>query len=255
MITVTVLGAGQYWLTPGDVSFYNSAGNLVATTTTKIILDLGRGCLRTLTEAGISIHDIDALCITHFHPDHVADVLALFQAHFVEYKKMPERRKKQLQIVGPPGVQAWLKMQLGLLYEDPPYQPVVHEQPAQLTIGDITLHTALLQHIIPNIGYRLEAQGKVVVYSGDTGAAPALNTLARDADVLILECANDLGHNTSIHLAPEECGRIATAASAKQLLLTHYGSPSRQAALQIGTQQHFHGILKFAYPGQNVCIS
>jgi len=75
MITFTTLGAGQYYLTPGDISLYNSAGHLVETPKAKIVFDLGRGCLRTLTELGVSVHDIDVLCLSHLHPDHVAGTL------------------------------------------------------------------------------------------------------------------------------------------------------------------------------------
>lgn len=255
MITVTVLGAGQYYFTPGETDFYNSTGNVIATETTTLILDLGRGCLRTFIEQGYSIHQIDALCITHTHPDHVADALALLQAHFLEYKKMPERRGKQLQIVGPQGIKAWFDLQLQLLGDDPPYYPVIHEQPEQLTLGDVTIHTALLQHVIPDIGYRVGAQGKAIVYSGDTGATPALTTLAQEADLLMLECANDSKQVTPVHLTPEECGQIATAAQVKQLVLTHYGARHRQVPLSVATQQHFSGILKLAETGQRLCMS
>ncbi len=244
MITVTVLGAGQYFLTPGDVSFYNSTGAIATSGDTKIILDLGRGCLRTLTEQGISIHDIDALVLSHLHPDHVADVSAFFQAHFVEYMKFPERQKKQIQIIGPLGIKEWVKTQLKLLYEKTlPYSPMVHEQPAVVTIGEFTVRTTLLQHIIPNIGVRLEAKNKSIVYSGDTGDTPALRALAQKTDLLILECANDAGQKTPYHLTPEECGQIAAAAGAKRLLLTHYGSRARQAALTTATQSFFNDIL------------
>lgn len=254
-ITVTVLGAGQYFLTPGDVSFYNSEGNVIQTKTTTVILDLGRGCLRTLTEKGISVHDIDALCISHLHPDHVADVLAFLQTHLVEYKKMQERRNKQLQVIGPKGTAAWVKTQLELLFEDSvPYQPVVHEQPRQLVIGDVTIHTALLAHSIPDIGFRLEAVGKTIAYSGDTGATPALDTLANKADLLILECANDPGKVNGWHLTPEECGRIATQTQTKHLLLTHYGSAARKPSLEEATRKHFHGILTFAHTGDQLCL-
>lgn len=255
MITFTTLGAGQYYLIPGDVSLYNSAGHLIETPRAKILFDLGRGCLRTLTELGISVHDIDALCLTHLHPDHVADVLPFFQAHFVEYAKMPERRNKQLTIIGPVGVKAWAELQYANLFDALPYQPQIVEAPVHWQGHDFTLQTVLLHHAIPDLGFRLQCEDKTIVYSGDTGATPALDQLASACDLLILECANDAGQVTQFHLTPEECGQIASAAGAKQLVLTHYGSHARKAALRTATERHFRGTLEFGEEKKHICMS
>lgn len=255
MITFTTLGAGQYYLTPGDVSLYNSAGHLIETPQAKILFDLGRGCLRTLTELGISVHAIDVLCISHLHPDHVADVLPFFQAHFVEYTKMPERRNKQLTIIGPAGVSEWLAVQYKYLFDVLPYQPTVIEAPKRWQGTDFTIETALLQHAIPNIGFRLTGDGKTITYSGDTGATPALDKLAIGSDILVLECANDPGQVTPYHLSPEECGKIAAKAQARQLVLTHYGSLKHVAVLRTATQTLFHGTLTFGEVGKQLCMS
>jgi len=93
------------------------------------------------------------------------------------------------------------------------------------------------------------------VYSGDTGATPALDQLAAACDLLILECANDTGQVTQFHLTPEECGRIASRAGAKQLVLTHYGSLTRKTALRTATERHFRGTLEFREEKKHICMS
>lgn len=255
MITFTTLGAGQYSLTPGDISLYNSAGHLIETPQTKVLLDFGRGCLRTLTCLGVSVHDIDVVCLSHLHPDHVADVLPFLQTHFVEYAKLPERRNKQLTIIGPVGVKPWLMQQLFNLFDPLPYQPSVIEAPVEWSTADIKINTALLHHVVPNIGWRLTCGKVTIVYSGDTGVIATLDQLAGGADLLVLECANAAGHITEFHLSPEECGQIAARAQAKQLLLTHYGSLKHQAGLRIATERHFSGKLIFGEEGKQLCMS
>ncbi|EKE00571.1 MAG: beta-lactamase protein [uncultured bacterium] len=255
MITFTTLGAGQYYLTPGDLSLYNSAGHLLETPQAKILFDFGRGCLRTLTALGISVHDIDLLCLSHLHPDHVADVLPFLQTHFVEYAKMPERRNKQLTIIGPVGVQEWFKMQCKYLFDTLPYKPLVSEAPTNWQGSDFTIKTALLKHAVPNIGLCLTSDGKTITYSGDTGATPALDKLAAGSALLVLECANNPGQVTPHHLSPEECGQIATKVGTQQLILTHYGSIKRQTELRLATQKYFCGTLTFGKEGKKICMS
>jgi ribonuclease BN (tRNA processing enzyme) len=82
---------------------------------------------------------------------------------------------------------------------------------------------------------RVEHEGSVLVYSGDTAATHALVDLAQDADLLLCEAAflegdaNPSGH----HLTGREAGEHAAAANARQLMLTHilpWGDPDRAVA-------------------------
>lgn len=239
---VTILGAGQYYLTPGDLSLYNATGQLVEVGQSKIIMDFGRGCLRSLTQLGVSVHDIDIICISHLHPDHVADLLPFFQAHFVE-RKLSNVPSKDLTIIGPTGTKQWFELMTQLLYETLPYQPTILEDVKQSTFGDITINTTLLKHVIPNLGYRINDGQRSVTYSGDTGYTVTLPKFAQNTDLLILEAANDSGVVSEFHLNATQAGDIATAAGAKQLVLTHYGSTTREADLQRATAQTFGGIL------------
>ncbi len=239
---VTILGAGQYYLTPGDLSLYNATGQLVETSDAKIIMDFGRGCLRSLTQLGISVHEIDLICISHLHPDHVADLLPFFQAHFVE-RKLKQTSGKQLTIIGPVGTKQWFETVAQLLYEPLSYQPLILEDVKQSTFGALTVNTTLLQHLIPNLGYRISDGAHSVTYSGDTGYTVMLSKFAHNTDLLILEAANVPEVTSPVHLNALQCGQIATEAGAKRLLLTHYGSSSRETELRRATAQTFDGIL------------
>lgn len=230
-MTLTILGCGRFQITDR----YNSTGNLVSTDTTKVLMDFGRGCLQSLTQLGVSVSQIDAICITHTHPDHIADLLAFFQIFFITCPQ------QNLLIIGPPGITHWFDTISGLVGEVRPANIQVREQPEQsIQVGDLTITTALMIHNVPDLAYQIGQLGKRLVYSGDTGLNENLVPFAQAADVLMLECSNSLNQITPYHLNPTQCGEIATAAKAKQLVLTHYGSEP------VKTTIPFNGILTLA---------
>jgi ribonuclease Z len=81
------------------------------------------------------------------------------------------------------------------------------------------------------LGYRLEGQGKVVAIGGDTVACAGLDTLARDADVLVLSCYlaqqeidNEGFARLSQHIIASsgQVGKIASQCGVRKLVLTHF---------------------------------
>jgi ribonuclease Z len=79
---------------------------------------------------------------------------------------------------------------------------------------------------------RLEADDKVIAFSGDTTPQPNMVELARNVDLLIHEATfpeaaiaframNGIG--TFSHTSPTELGKLATEANAKSLIATHIG--------------------------------
>ena len=64
----------------------------------------------------------------------------------------------------------------------------------------------------------------MLAYSGDSGPCPALEEVARDADLLICEAtlaSGELDGPSRGHLAPDEVDAAAAGAHAKRILLTH----------------------------------
>jgi ribonuclease BN (tRNA processing enzyme) len=72
-------------------------------------------------------------------------------------------------------------------------------------------------------GFRLEYQGRTLVYSGDTGPCEALGDLAAGADLLLCEASFTHGKEDipDLHLNGWEAGQAATRAGAARLVLTH----------------------------------
>jgi ribonuclease Z len=101
---------------------------------------------------------------------------------------------------------------------------------------DIRITAQAVDHIPPEIspcfGFRIEAEGKIVVFSGDTKPCDGIALLAHDADLLIHECTfteNFIEHRrktavgTFSHTSPSDLGRLAVSANVKNLIATHIG--------------------------------
>ncbi len=74
------------------------------------------------------------------------------------------------------------------------------------------------------MGFRIEIDGKVLSYCPDTGYCENAVKLARNADLLITECAYKSGQSIAKwpHLNPEDAARIAKEAMTKRLALAHF---------------------------------
>jgi ribonuclease BN (tRNA processing enzyme) len=85
------------------------------------------------------------------------------------------------------------------------------------------VRTARTVHPIECHAVRLTADGRSLVYTGDTGPSEGVVELARGADVLLAEAAHPPGSGLppGVHLTGREAGEHAAAAGVGRLLLTH----------------------------------
>jgi len=85
------------------------------------------------------------------------------------------------------------------------------------------ISTQPVKHTPHSLAYRVDTpQGRSFVYSGDTGFCDEVIHLARDTDLLILECSSPVGQELEGHLTPSLAGRIARQSGAKKLVLLHF---------------------------------
>lgn len=169
---VVVLGSCGGWPEPGRAC----SGFLVEHAGTRIVIDLGFGTVaRLLGVLGSSSgHTLDAVVITHAHPDHLVDLHGLFRARY-----FGTRGRAPIPLYAPSGV---LEMLVALEGgQDDAIRAAfdVHTLPGKVArIGPFLLKTQDLPHYVPNVGIRLEADGLVIAYTGDTGEDPGLVDLA-----------------------------------------------------------------------------
>jgi phosphoribosyl 1,2-cyclic phosphodiesterase len=198
---------------------------------TRVVLDAGTGlrALGATLAAPVEVH----LLLSHFHWDHIQG-FPFFTPAYVPGNRVdiygPERAAGR-------DVRAALEAQMRA-----PHFPVGLEAMraelgfyplpagAQLRMGTIEVTTAAANHPGGCLAYRLEAEGRSVVYATDTEHADEVDCglveLARGCDVLIYDAqytADEYrGKRGWGHSTPDEGVKLALAANVGQLVLFHH---------------------------------
>lgn len=202
----------------------------------RLVLDLGYATLPRLL-AHIPDADVDAVVITHEHPDHCVDLHALFRIH-----RYGGPRRGKVPLYGPPGVLA----RLDALEPDAPLSEVfdVYDLPGSHDVGPFRLRALPLPHFVPSVGVRLESGAAVLAYTGDTGPDPSLADLGRGADLFVVEATDRPGETergSRNLLTAREAGAWAAAAGVRRLMLTHFWPGNDRAAATRDAQASFKG--------------
>ena len=127
------------------------------------------------------------------------------------------------------------------------------EGPDRFTWEGLTIKSAPVNHIDSSLAYRVEAEGRALVYSGDTDVSETLVELARGADLLVLECANPF--KVPGHLTPEQAGRMAARAGVPRLVLTHFYPPCDEVDVTALAAREFNGEIIRAEDGLGLRLS
>ena len=90
-------------------------------------------------------------------------------------------------------------------------------------VGPFRVKTEPMAHLgLPALGFRIEADGTVLAYTGDTGPTTTSRTLARDADLLLAEATwQDRDDLLPFHLSARQAAMHAREAGCGRLVLTH----------------------------------
>jgi ribonuclease BN (tRNA processing enzyme) len=226
---VTILGSG----TCVPSLKRSAAALLIETGPHKMLIDAGPGTMRRLLEAGLSIFQVTHLLLTHFHPDHTAELVPLlFSTKYPD----ADQRRQSLTVLGAQGLNRFYG-QLQVPYGDwivlPEDKLVVTEFNAandhRITLEACNISAYPVAHRPESRAYRFESNdGRVVTYSGDSDFCNELVKAAHKADLFICECAYPDELKAPGHLSPALAGRIAREAGAKCLVLTHLYPPCDQ---------------------------
>jgi len=246
-IDVTVLGSGTCVpsLTRSACAVLMQVGRQ------RLVFDAGPGTMRRLLEAGTDIYHIDYLLLSHFHPDHTAELVPLLFAN-----KYPDagRRRKRLTVVGGPGLKRffaalvavyghWIQLAAEMIH----FIELGDRPENELQGEGFRITAAAVVHNPESLAYRVEIpSGASVVYSGDTDYADRLVTLAHQAGLLICESAVPDEEKIPGHLTPALAGRIASEAAVKQLMLTHFYPACDQVDVAAQCRRTYQGPLLLA---------
>jgi len=243
---IVILGSGT--VTPSLER--NASGLLIRAGGSVILVDIGPGIMRRLCEAHVDVKSIDAIFITHFHPDHVSDLVPFLFASNYEYGEI---RSAPFHIVGPVGLEQFyrgLVQVYGHWIVPSGDRLILKELDAEasdsLPVGQVAVRSIPAVHSFPSLHYRFDAQGVSVTVSGDTDFSENLIRLAQDTDVLICEASMPDGLKKSGHLVPSETGRIAHRAGTQRLVLTHFYPPCEAADMVGQAAMTFSGHVTVA---------
>ncbi|GBD98223.1 ribonuclease Z [bacterium BMS3Abin07] len=190
----------------------------------RLIVDCGSGTLLQLLKAGKSYKDIDALFITHTHPDHVSGLVPFIHA----LAATPGyERTRDISIIGPDGIKQFYERCVSSVIRKPrSFSINLSEIDEKMDIGNLNVFAVKTVHSDNSIAFRFEEEGKSVVMTGDCDFDEELIKFSLGADLLVIDCSYPDKLKVPGHLDSTECGLIAERAGVKKILLSHiYPSP------------------------------
>lgn len=258
---LTVIGAAGSFPGPDSAaSCYLVEAEDSSGRTWKVLLDLGNGALGPLQKA-TDVHDLDAVLLSHLHPDHCLDLCGLYVA--LRYDPTTSLTSR-LPVYGPTGTLKRLVLAYGSearghlegVYD-------VHEWTSgtPVVFGPLTVTPLRVNHPVEAYGLRLSQTvpgppglpGRTVVlaYTGDTDSCPALVTLGRNADLFLAEASFQEGRDLvrGVHLTGLRAGQAAAEAGAARLMLTHLPSWNDPAVVLAEARSAYPGPIDLAHCG------
>jgi ribonuclease BN (tRNA processing enzyme) len=216
----------------------------------RLVIDLGNGSLGVLQRYA-ELFSIDAICLSHLHPDHCIDL----GAYWVARQFAPDGPKPTIPVHAPRGAAERLIPNLGPIADHAGEGQHGEGQHGEGQHGegqhgegqhgngqagaprfdfhDLTVGTAQIgpfrvttdhmNHPVETFGFRVEHAGVRLAYSADTGPSDALVRLAEGADLLLAEASFLDGQDTrpDLHLTARQAAEHAARAGVGQLVLTH----------------------------------
>jgi len=240
----------------------------------RILIDAGSGAFTRLGEAGISLHRLDLILLTHLHIDHTCELPGILKARVVS-----TRVPISFQIFGPTGGSEFpsTKHFLDLLFGkkgafayladfSEPMTIVATDvdaslrsstSPQTLLAEDELKISAIAGHHddAPAVIYRVDYKGRSVVFSGDIDASGLdhLRLIADHCDLLVFNTVVlDPPHSRAIlytlHTPPKKIGEVAAGTHVGALLLTHLNPSIDEAhdAVLASIRRSYDGPVTFS---------
>ena len=248
---LAILGSSGTWPAPRRPA----SGYLVERAGTRVVLDLGSGAFAALagrTDPG----NLDAIVISHIHPDHCTDLFPFY--HYLAYGP---GGKTPIPLYAPEGAVEHLAAFVRASAADHPFYGAFAVNTVgegdRAAVGALQMAFAATEHPVPTVGVRVEGEGRVLVYTADTGPGGGVPALAVGADLLLAE-ATYQGESAdkpyADHLTAAEAGRLARDAGVRRLMLTHL-PPTLDVARSVEeAEASFGRPVQAAVPGMEVRV-
>ena len=247
MLTVTVLGCdGSHQGMGGACSSYMVKEWGTGTT---VLLDMGSGSFSNY-QRFFNLDELDAVILSHSHPDHWADIDSLAVA-----MRYTIGRTRPLRIIAPEGVMRLTQHVHGPLFE---WDEVASG--SSITIQNMHLSFYATDHVLTTLAIRIDAHdvsGDVVTlgYTADTGTGWQPKELGDGLDMLISEATFTSAYEgKSQHLSGRQAGQFAREAGAQTLMVTHHWSNIDKVAILDEATEAFGDEVIQAHVGLGVLV-
>jgi ribonuclease BN (tRNA processing enzyme) len=267
-VEVVVLGSGG----PRALGRAASSFLVLLDGTPRVLVDCGPGAFLRIGEMNLDLQKVDTILLTHLHIDHSSDLPAFFLARGLTAGgpivfrvfgpdgagDFPKTTRFVDLLLGKDGAFAYQKTfgadetfevhDLAIKL-DTPQTKIVDE--GGLVIEEIATH----HDDCPSVAYRISYKGESVIFSGDMNATalPNLEQLAKNADLLVFNCAVlDPPESPALlyefHTPPRKIGEAAQASAVKALLLSHIAGDieSHEDEVRKSIRASYAGPVSFA---------
>lgn len=239
---LTVLGGSGAWPAAGG----GCSGYLVEQDGFRLLVDPGFGTVPRLLGL-VAAAEVDAVLVSHGHPDHCADLNPLLRA-----RVLPGGAAVLPVYALPGALDAVLALDAPAMLAG---SYTLHDLESADSIGPFAVRAVRLPHFVPDLGVRLGAGGATLAYTGDAAPDDAVLDLARDADVLLAEASFArtvpeklrAGLNTAATV-----GAQAAAAGVRRLVLTHLFPTTDPADALAAARESYPGPVDVAVPGLTI---
>ena len=218
---LNVIGSSPAWPNPGSAH----SGYMLEADGSRVLLDCGPGVLGRLRESSMW-PEVDAIAITHFHLDHWGDLVPWVWGTF--YLESNRPMPKPALWVQPGGAAYLTALGERLGFPDM-FERTFHlseyEPDTPFRIGKLAVTPTRVPHYrLETYAFRVQSNGAVLAYSGDSAPSDELVEAARDADLFVCEATllrGELDGEPRGHLSLDEAIEAFEASGAKRLLVTH----------------------------------
>lgn len=224
--------------------------------TWSVVLDLGSGALGAL-QRHIRPYDVDAVLLSHLHVDHFIDMCGLY----VMMKYVPGGPGRDgMPTWGPAGTGEHLARAYGNVDTEDVLGVFQFRELSDghtFRIGPFAVTSLRMRHPIEAYGFRIEAGGRTLVYTGDTDLCDALTPLMSGADLVLADSAFVEGRDAAegIHLTGRRAAEAAIrAGDVRRLMLTHLPAWNDPEQCRAQAQEVWPGEVELAVPGATYSV-